>query len=346
MEKKIKINFFDDDRRILTDPFYIKKMGSFGTVAYNMNKTLKKFDYYADIDDAGWVGKCGSLDPQFQYKNKKSFYLSVWETNNSIPYYLLQQAQGKLIFGLCNKITNIWRKYGFNAQTIYAGCDTDYWYQTKEKNKNQFVFCHINHSTVRSALELTVQAFAKVFKNNKDVKLIIKDSSENLEFNKYIKSFECKNIEHVASFWDSDQMRDLYSESHVTLNVLRSASFGMPLLESSACNSLCLTGNVSPTNEIVDSSFAAMIEPKCEIPIYPYIEEAEIKFGLKNYYGRFPYPETPYFWDFDVDIYAEKMLDIYKNWDKFEKIDKRTPVINKWSWENPVKKLIKILENN
>jgi hypothetical protein len=130
----------------------------------------------------------------------------------------------------CEKTSKIWRKYGFSTETIYGGCDTDYWYQTKEKNKNQFVFCHVNHSTVRSALELTLQAFVKVFKNNNDVKLIIKDSTENETLNNYIKSFNCKNIEYIVEFWDSDQLRDLYSESHVTLNVLRSTSFGMPLL--------------------------------------------------------------------------------------------------------------------
>jgi glycosyltransferase involved in cell wall biosynthesis len=341
----MKIKVFDDDPRLITDPNYVKRMGSFGTVAFNMNKALKELGYHAELDEADWVGKCGALDPQFQYKDKKSFYINVWETNNSIPHYLLHNAQGKLIFGLCDKITNIWRKYGFETETIYAGCDTDYWHQTKEKNKNQFVFCHINHSTVRSSLELTIQAFAKVFKNNQDVKLIIKDSSENIPFSNYIKSFDCSNIKHIVGFWDSDQIRDLYSESHVTLNLLRSASFGMPLLECSACDSLCLTGNVSPTNEIVDASFAAMIEPKGEIPIYPYIEEAEIKFGLKNYYGRFSYPEMPCFWDFDVDVYANKMLEIYNNWSDYKKIDKRTPVVYNWKWENSVKKLINILQN-
>lgn len=341
----MKINFFDDDDRSLTDPNYFKKMNSFGVVAFNMNKALKELGYYADLEEADWIGKCGSLDPHFQYKNKKSFYINVWETNNTIPYYLIDNAKNKIIFGLSNKITNIWKKYGFKSETIYAGCDTEYWQQSKEKNKNQFIFCHVNHSTVRSALELTIQAFVKVFKNNKNVKLIIKDHPENKIFHDYIKSFNCSNIEYIFEFWESDKIKDLYSESHVTLNVLRSASFGMPLLESSACNSLCLTGNVSPTNEIVDCSFAAMIESNGEIPVYPYIEEAEVKFGLKNYYGRFSYPEMPYFWDFDINVYAEKMLEIYNNWSTYEKIDKRAPVVKNWKWQNSAEKLVSILKN-
>ena len=73
----MKIHFFDDDPRKLTDKNYSLKMGSFGVIAYYMNKTLSDIGYYSDPDDADWVGKCGSLDPQFTYMNKKSFYINV-----------------------------------------------------------------------------------------------------------------------------------------------------------------------------------------------------------------------------------------------------------------------------
>ena len=340
----MKIHFYDDDPRLVSDPIYHLKMGSFGTVAYHMNKVLKKMDYYAEPDQADWVGKCGALDPQFKYKDKKSFYINVWETNNTLPFYLLHNAQGKLIFGLCDKTSNLWRKYGFQAETIYGGCDTDFWHQTEEKNKDQFVFCHINHATVRSGLDIIIPAFALKFKNNKDVKLIIKDSGGvNHKLLQFINSFKCENIEYINDFWTTEQVRDLYSKSHACINLLRSTSFGMPLLESSACNSLCICGDVTPTNELVDSSYAMMIKPKGEIPIYPFINQVEQEVGLKNYYGYFEYPEVPYFWDFEVETVGQSLFEVYNNWSSYKKIDTRTPIINNWKWENSATKLINIL---
>lgn len=342
----MKINFFDDDPRLISDPDYRLRMGSFGVVAYYMNKALQENDSYENQDNADWVGKCGSLDPQFKYKNKKSFYINVWETNNTLPYYLLQNARGQTMFGLCDKTTKLWQKYGFQANTIYGGCDTNYWHQTKEKNKNQFIFCHVNHATVRSGLDVIIPAFAEKFKNNNDVKLIIKDSGGwNDKLYSFIQSHKTSNIEYINEFWTFDQIRDLYSESHVCLNLLRSTSFGMPLLECSACNTLCLTGDATPTNELVDSSFAVLVPPNGEIPIYPYINQIDQKAGLKNYYGNFQYPEMPYFWNFDVETVGKSMLKVYNNWSFYKNINTRQPVIEKWKWEFSAKKLISILKN-
>lgn len=341
----MKINFYDDDPRFITDENYFLKMGSFGMVAMNMNKAFKELGFFAEADNADWVGKCGALDPQFQYKNKNSFYINVWETNNTLPIYLLQNAINKNIFGLCDKTTNLWKKYGWNSETIYGGCDTDYWYQSKEKNQNQFTFCHVNHATVRSGLEVILKAFSISFQNNKDVKFIVKDSGgNNTKLIEFINSLECDNIKYINEFWDSHQIRDLYSESHCTVNLLRSTSFGLPLLESSACNNLCIAGDVTPTNELVNSSFAKMIPHNGEINIYPFVEQVEAEYGLKNYYGRFDYPEMPVFWDFDVQVVAENMLEVYNNWDFYKKIDTRTPIIDNWKWEKSAQKLISILE--
>lgn len=340
----MKVNFFDDDPRFLSDPDYFLKMGSFGTVAFNMNRAFKKMGVYADAINSEWVGKCGSLDPQFRYQNKKSFYINVWETNNTLPYYLLNAAQDQTMFGLCDKTTNLWRKYGFEAQTIYGGCDTEFWHQTLDKDKNQFIFCHLNHATVRSGLDIIIPAFVSKFKNNKDVKLIIKDSGgQNYKLLEFINSFKCPNIEYINDFWTIEQIRDLYSISHACINLLRSTSFGMPLLESSACNSLCICGDVTPTNELVNSDYAVLIEPKGEIPVYPFIEEIEQQVGLKNYYGYFEYPEVPYFWDFDVEAVAKSLEMVYNNWSFYKKIDTVTPIRDNWKWEKSATKLVNIL---
>ena len=341
----MKLYLYDDDPRLVSDPEYPLKMGSFGMVAMNMNKAFKELGVFANADDADWVGKCGALDPQFQFKDKKMFYINVWETNNALPTYLLQNAMGRNIFGLCEKTTNLWRKYGWRSETIYGGCDTNFWYQTKEKNNNQFIFSHVNHATVRSGLEVALKSFALAFGKNENVKFIVKDTGGiNSKLIEFIESLNCNNIEYINEFWTTHQIRDLYSESHVTVNLLRSTSFGLPLLESSACNNLCITGDVTPTNELVNSSFAKMIPHNGEINIFPFIHEIANQYGLKDYYGGFQYLEEPVFWDFDTEVVAENMLEVYNNWDFYKKIDTRTPIIDNWKWEKSAQKLISILE--
>jgi hypothetical protein len=340
----MKIFFYDGDSKIM-EPNYHLKMSSFGTVAYNMNRTLKKMGHFSDFNSAEWYGKCGSLDPQFRVPGRKSFYINVWETNNTLPYYLLQAAQGRNIFGLCNNTTNLWRKYGYNAFTIYGGCDTEFWNQTQPKDPNVFTFCHVAHGSVRSGLEVTLKAFAQAFRNNSSVKLIIKDAVSFTDtLLNFIKTLDCNNIEIVNEFWTVDKVRDLYSKSHATINLLRSAGFGLPLLECCACNNLCITGDVTPTNELVDSSFAKMIAPKGEINMFPFVTELEKQYGLKNYYGTFQYPEIPVFWDFDIDTVSNALLDVYQNWTTYQKINTRQPIINRWKWEYTVENLVKHLQ--
>jgi hypothetical protein len=167
--------------------------------------------------------------------------------------------------------------------------------------------------------------------------------NDKFTLNNKIKEWWNDNIEYINDFWTTEQVRDLYSKSHACINLLRSTSFGMPLLESSACNSLCICGDVTPTNELVDSSYAMMIKPKGEIPIYPFINQVEQEVGLKNYYGYFEYPEVPYFWDFEVETVGQSLFEVYNNWSSYKKIDTRTPIINNWKWENSAIKLINIL---
>jgi glycosyltransferase involved in cell wall biosynthesis len=340
------IHVYDDDERQVTDiANYAMNHGSFAEVAINMNKALKRLGVYADPDDAEWVGMCASLNSGFKYKNKKSFIMHVWETT-SLPVFVWHHAQKQRVFGLSNQITKLWHKYGrTEVKTVYGGCDTDFWQQTIPKNKNQFQFFHVNSTNIRSGIDLTVHAFAMAFATNPNVKLLIKDTNpqgDSSPLARQIKSYVDKyqvNIEYHTKRESMLWVRDRYSESHVTLNMLRATSFGMPLLECGACDSLCVTGDIEPTNELVTSEHGILLKPKGMVKLNELIGPLETNWGLLNCYGRFPHIEEPYIADFSVEEYAILLQEIYNNWDKYSKIDKRGPIVRDWSWDRSAKVL-------
>jgi glycosyltransferase involved in cell wall biosynthesis len=340
------IHLYEDDPRFLSDPTFIDNHGSFSVINYGLNNALKKLNLYSDIDQAEYIGFATSLNLNNYIDGKKCFYITVWETINKLTNYHLEIARGnKILFGMSDQVSNLYRKEGIRCETLHCGCDTDFWKQTLPKNK-KFTFVHINSSNVRSGLDLTLQAFHMAFQNNPDVQLIVKDTNTNIDI-LFSRINEMKsagtNIEYITKRSNKHEIRDLYSSSHVGLNLLRMTSWGFPLHEMSACNCLCLTGDIEPTNVLINKNYGVLLKPKSEVKISEKLNELVNDWGLLNCYGGFPYSEEPRFYDFNVEEYSVKLKEIYGNWSFYGKIDTRTPIIDNWKWESSARNLIKML---
>lgn len=340
----MKINLHDNDPRRLNDPSYPINHGPFSAIAINLNKELDKLGAFAPADEADWVGFNSGLDVGFRYKEKNTFVINVWETSNTLPLYLLHMGRHQRIFGLSNQITDLWRKYGYKVDTVYPGCDTDFWYQTKPKN-SKFTFLHINSSNVRSGIDLTLEAFTHAFRDNKNVQLIVKDTNDSPQLNKRIAQLikGGADIVYVSKRMTLPEIRDLYSQSHVCLNLIRITSFGLPLLECSACNCLCVTGDVPPTNEIIKPNTGVLIKSIGEVEFSSIIPRLTQEWGLLNCFPNFEYPEPPRMFDFNVAEYVWQLKDIYEKWDFYSKIDTRTSIVKDWTWEKSAKRLMELL---
>jgi len=350
----MKIHCLDLDPRQTTDSEnYPENHGSMSEVCIQMNEALKKINCYADPDDADFVGTCEGLGVNFKYKDKPPFVIHVWE-NSSLPLFVFEGGRGQRIFGLSKQITELWHKYGrTDVKTVYAGCNTKEWYPSHDRFE-RFTFMHINSSNVRSGLDLSLQAFHLAFAGNKNVRLLIKDTNPQKKDSillKRIKEFQMQGsvIEYVSERWPSPLLRQLYSQSHVTLNVMRSAGFGMPLLDCSACGSLCVTGDIPPTNEVLSKRAGVFIQPKPMISLKQSIPYLEQEWGLLNCFGNFKHIEDPYFYDYDVEEYSKKMLDIYENYYKVEKyhsIERKVNYVkSNWSWKSSAVQLLNALKD-
>lgn len=342
----MKIHLYDQNPEVKLRP---KSPLSFETVHWNLNLALEKLGNYAEPDEADFVGTLSSLDVGFKYPGKASFVIHVWETLNTIPLELYHQslAARQRILGLSSQISNLWRKMNYlKVGTVYGGCDTEFWKPTKPKNPKNFQFLHISHSNIRSGLDQTLVAFTLAFAREPYVKLVVKDCNPQTPDSPLMKRIDefkkaGANIEYISERWDLEQLRDLYSESHVTLNMLRATSFGLPLLECSACESLCITGDIPSPNEIITSENGLLLRPAKIVPIQSRIKHLTEYWGLKNAFPpHFHYIEEPTFAEYDEEDYAHLLKDTFRNYRELSKLPMRQTVTEKWSWERGAKALI------
>lgn len=345
------IHLLDSDTRQFTDKEnYPFNHGSLSSVIINLNKSLKKLGYYSEPDEAEWVGTCDGLNSGFKYKDKKNFLITCWETANTIPEYVLNSAllSNQKLIGMSNQITNLWTKYGFECETLHLGIDTEFWQPSVEKNKDVFTFICPFAIFSRSAIDLTLEAFYLAFKDSKDVILKLKDTESSQKYIEKINQYKKlgANIEHISNRVPMQWLRDFYSSAHVCLSLQRAASFGLIITETMACNTLNITGNIPPSNEIVNSDVGILVNPNQLISIPKTVDYFVNEWGFINTYGNLSCPEEPYFYDFSVEEYAQKMQEAYQNWTtKYSKINYRNYIYNNFSWDNSAKKLIKILTN-
>lgn len=342
----MKICLFDKDPRKDSDPLYLKNMGSFAIVAHGLNKGLKEIGYYAEPDEADFVGIVDGLDMGFKYKNKKTFLINVWDMINVLPneLYHSYQYHKPILFGLSNQITNLWNKYDVPCRTVMPGCDSEFYRQTKDKN-SKFTFLFNSFSNVRSGLDLALEAYVKAFTGNDSTQLIIKNTSESksLEGNiKKIKDVYNVNITYNKERITFDGMRDLYSESHVLLMVMRMSSWGLAVHESMCCKCLPIVGDFSPSNEM---QAPISIKPSVEIAIRNKLQSLT-SFGLTNCYGSFSFAEEPRYYDFDTGEYAQKLIDVKENWNELSSFDYKQIVKDNWTWKKSAENLVKHLKSH
>lgn len=340
----MKIHLLDTDPRKNYDPYYNTNMGSFSIVSTSLNDGLKKIGCYAEPHYADWIGISDGLNFGFKAGDAKRFIVNVWDCINVLPNEMLYgQSVSKIqVIGLSNQITNLWRSYRVNAHTVMPGTDTDFWKPSRPKN-DTFTFLFDSFANVRSGLDMAVKAYSMAFGARKDVKLLIKNTSDSKILDSKLASYQLRgfNIEFINKRLSFEEMRDIYSSVQVTLHVYRHSSWGLGVHQSAACGALPVVGDFCPSNEMVTN---AIVPIKGEIEIQSILPELINEWGLHNAYGNFTYSEQPRFYDYNIEEYAKYLIDIYNNRDKLSSPTLRNEIINNWSLEKSAQNLVNILQ--
>ena len=343
----MKINFYDRDARKITDPQgYKNYKGSLAIVGDLFNKGLERIGHYSNEFEADYVGVNDPLDMGFTFQDRKTFILHVWDQINTLPLEVVQwQKRTNIkIVSQSYRMQELWARFGLETKVASPGCDLEFFYQSVPKNNKEFTFVFDSFANVRSGLDLALRAFDVAFRGNSSAKFIIKNTSKSKKLNEAINHFIeiGNNIEFINFPISFESMRDLYSQSHVSLNIYRAAAWGLGIHQSAACGCLPLLGDFSPSNSML---VGHKVAPRKEVLISDYSENLINNWGLESAYGNFHYAEPPKFYDYDINEIAERLKHLKNNYSSYqEEIEGYREVISdNYSLEKSAKNLVEAL---
>jgi glycosyltransferase involved in cell wall biosynthesis len=118
---------------------------------------------------------------------------------------------------------------GINSDLYF---DLTKYRQKRRKKTDEFVFLVTGNLTIRKNVGAILTAFLQLFKNRKDVKLIIKTQKQYLGSIKLSNNLD--NIKIITDYYTPEQMRRLYASADCFVFATRGEGFGLPPLEAMA----------------------------------------------------------------------------------------------------------------
>jgi hypothetical protein len=339
----LKVHFLERDSR-RNDSDFKETMGSFSVINSILEKGLRKLGAYTDnIFDADAVGISDSLALNFLAPYEKlSFGIYFVDCINTLSDIQIRGAEENpdlLLFSINKHTADIFRKFGFECRVIGKGIDTDFWFKTKEKN-SKFTFIHSGFSNFRSGLDLLIKAYDMAFRGNNDVQLIIKNTSSSKKLEEKINEYinRGNNIIYINRRTTFSEMRDLYSQAHVGCNIFRHSAHGLPIIEMQYCECDVLVGDFDPSNKLM--LLGKKLKPKAEISIFEKMPELVDDWGLTNTFAGLTFPETPLFYDYNIEEYSELLKQAKEKYCPWTCNCNRAVLSSEFCYEHSAKKLL------
>lgn len=322
------------------------EFGSFTVVARKLNKEFLKLGVLGDFNDSDCIVIYPEVFETEQKWRKQIPYLAC--EYSLAPKIVIDKLKlyNPLVLAISDFAKNNIINSGYTkVETVHLGVDSDIWYPTSEKSKEIFTYLTVNTSNERSGLEKLVAAFNK-FSENKNVQLIIKDG-KNLPFGNYLKSLNNPKIIYIGDILPEDQLRNLYSQSHLFLYTNNTTSFGMTPLEAVLCGTPTIVTLGSALKEFIPE----WTQPYKIKTTYKQLTIDSIRQWQE--YGISCFPE--YFLNlFQGPIYGERVdeediLNVlefsFANYEKYSIIkDKhKQEILSNYTWENTAKNILNII---
>jgi len=343
----MKIHILSKDPRQY-DSDFSETCGSFDTIGLILKKGLRQLGFYTDnIDEATHVGIADSLATDFNIPGKKCFIICFVDTINTVPSIVLDRIYNNphlRIFSINQHTADLFEKYGVDCSVIDPGIDPDYWKieEWPYTPPNYFAFNHLGFSNFRSGLDQLIQAFDLAFCENKDVRLIIKDTSNSEKLAQKIVEYQNKgnNIHHLVGRWTFTQLKHLYSMTNVACNVLRFSAHGLPIAESTLCRNVCLAGDFDPSNQLIDNGCGMLLKPEKEVYVDEIMSQMVNEWGLVDTFNHLSFPERPRVYSYNIEQYASLLKDVYTNYPTIKQTEYRSKMVEKWDYLKSAQNLV------
>lgn len=329
------------------NPDFRDTCGSFSIILYSLEKPLIQagVDIVNKVEDADIVLTADSLATNYRYPNKKSIQLNFQDTINVISDEAIDRKKKNPSLSLASinrHTSDLWNEVNETCAVIGPAVDINFWQRTAESPKDVFRFIFSSFSNVRSGLELLLKAWVLAFKNNKDVELVIKNTSDNKKLSYLIEGFNgiCKNISYVNKRLSFLELRELYSSCHFGVNIYRFSGHGMILGELGSMGIPNLIGNFNPSNTLISNEMGYSLNPIKTRKIQELGSYLESNFHLANTFKGLHFKEPALVHDYDVEEYAKILLDCYNNYNIFNSYKIREQTAKIWNSNQAAKNLI------
>jgi glycosyltransferase involved in cell wall biosynthesis len=211
-------------------------------------------------------------------------------------------------------------------------------------NTGPFRFLIIGKYERRKSIDETIDAFARSFRNDSAVELVIKSDffvepeKKRLELIEKIRSANCTNIHLVWGYQTRTELAELYRSANAFVFPTKAEGWGLPLMEAAACGLPVITTYHSGQTE-----FLQHIRSSCVFVDYSLqdIDCAEYQGFYREADGRYGQWAVS-----TVDDIAGAMKQAYRQYPALrQQAHKNSTIIrNQYSWAASVTKSLEILQ--
>jgi len=168
---------------------------------------------------------------------------------------------------------NVKKHYGVNPEVIYLGTNTNVFSPTKDCVKKNAILT-LGDSKIRRA-DLLIKAASKLLKKRNDFEIWIVGNTGKLdtELKSLAKTINVeKNVKFFGKISDAE-LAKLYSESLVTVHLVKEAPFGLIVIESMSCGTPVISWKPGgPEETIIDGETGFLISENNEKKLVEKIE--------------------------------------------------------------------------
>jgi glycosyltransferase involved in cell wall biosynthesis len=201
-------------------------------------------------------------------------------------------------------------KFDIEFEYIPNIVDTDFFYFKENDKSNNFNFINVAFLNKNKKQNLLIKSFYKAFKDKKSVKLtIVGEGSEYNNLQQLIRNLNMQEQINLYGRADRLQVRKLYQQSDAFVLSSQYETFGVVVIEAMSCGLPVVATRCGGPESIVDSNALGYLS------------------------------------DIDEEDLSLKLSQLYEHYHKFDKSYIRKHVVDNFSKEYVVSKLIKIYKS-
>lgn len=289
---------------------------------YRHRKLLKQIIsvFKPDILHAHYASSYGMLA---RLSGFKPFVISVWGSDifdfpkkNFLTSAIIRKnfKSSSAVLATGNAIKNEVKKYtDRNIHVIPFGIDIDFFCPSEStKNPDSLVIGIVKSLEDIYGIDILILAFAEVYKENKNLKLVIVgDGTKSESYQLMVRDLNISNVVLFTGKKFGNDLKEAFNSMDICVFPSRMESFGVAQLEASACGKPVVATRVGGVSEVVKDNITGLLIEKPNVDLLitalqKLIQEPELRIKMgKN--GRAFVKEK-----FSLNESVDRMIQLYQ----------------------------------